>query len=180
MCFRNETTEWEARCGTRRAKSRRGSSLTLGKKMMHRIHLCVFVFAVLTGCSKVSTEKDAPPDALAKLIAASGRHIAQKYPSRDFTFLVDEQFLPNLIAAVGTNYRFRGKHAVPVLPYQTSSDSSSYYSVNLRSVKIGPLSALFHVGLSAGTAGGAEYEFKARKVERSWEVVSSRITLYID
>jgi len=31
ICFRYETTERKARCGTRRAKSRRGSSLTLGK-----------------------------------------------------------------------------------------------------------------------------------------------------
>jgi len=31
ICFRNETKEWVARCGTRRAKSRRGSSLTFGK-----------------------------------------------------------------------------------------------------------------------------------------------------
>ena len=30
MCFRDEATEWKSRCGTRRAKSRRGSSLTLG------------------------------------------------------------------------------------------------------------------------------------------------------
>ena len=33
MCFRDEATEWKSRCGTRRAKSRRGSSLTLGEKI---------------------------------------------------------------------------------------------------------------------------------------------------
>ena len=35
-CFRSEAAESESRCGTRRAKCRRGSSLTLGEEVRDR------------------------------------------------------------------------------------------------------------------------------------------------
>ena len=49
MGFRNETTDCEVECGTRRAKSRRGSSLTLGK--MKPRHVIPFTAIILASCS---------------------------------------------------------------------------------------------------------------------------------
>jgi len=65
MFFRNETAEWKSSYGTRRAKSRRGSSLTLGKRMktVHALVMVVFV-AMPTFAAEIDPWLVEPPTAI--------------------------------------------------------------------------------------------------------------------